>query len=197
MQRQIASVLGIRQNRVTVKTRRVGGSFGGKETRSALVGIPAAIAAHKYALNIIKMFFDEFFFCQTFLHVLYRLRVPIRCVLNRYDDMEATGHRNSYLFKYKVGFGSDGLVHGIRLHFWTNSGWSHDLCSAIIEVTILSIDGAHSIPNWEVKGWACKTNMPPNTAMRGFGVPEGSVLLHTIFEMVAAKLGKDSLDVSG
>jgi len=47
MQRAIARCLGVPQNRITVKTRRAGGSFGGKETRSALLGIPAAIAAQK------------------------------------------------------------------------------------------------------------------------------------------------------
>ena len=46
-QMRIAAALGVPANRVVVKTRRVGGAFGGKEHRCMLLGAPVAIAAQK------------------------------------------------------------------------------------------------------------------------------------------------------
>ena len=47
IQHMTAHVLGVPQNRIVVRTKRMGGGFGGKETRAALVAVPVALAAQK------------------------------------------------------------------------------------------------------------------------------------------------------
>lgn len=46
-QKLAASVLDIPYNRVSVKVKRIGGGFGGKESRGNIVAVPMAIIAHK------------------------------------------------------------------------------------------------------------------------------------------------------
>jgi xanthine dehydrogenase/oxidase len=58
----IAHILGIQSNKVTVRVKRMGGAFGGKETRALFLGAGLAVAARK-------------------------LGVPVRCMLSREEDM--------------------------------------------------------------------------------------------------------------
>ena len=127
--------------------------------------------------------------------VFQRLRVPVRCVMNRYEDMESTGFRNPYLFRFKVGFKENGSILGIKMEIYSNAGNSLDICEMIMDVTRYSADGPFKIPNWNIDGYVCKTNLPSNTAFRGFGNPEASVVIHSIFELVAERLEKDAFEV--
>lgn len=43
----VSNVLSIPANRILVKVKRVGGGFGGKESRCMMVALPTAIAAKK------------------------------------------------------------------------------------------------------------------------------------------------------
>jgi xanthine dehydrogenase/oxidase len=43
-----AEVLGVPANRIVVRTKRMGGGFGGKETRAMVLALPVAVAAKKY-----------------------------------------------------------------------------------------------------------------------------------------------------
>jgi xanthine dehydrogenase molybdopterin-binding subunit B len=109
--------------------------------------------------------------------------------------MQTTGFRNPYLFRYKVGFEEDGRITGIRVEIYSNAGNSFDVCGAVMDITMQSFDGPYKVPNWEVRGFVCKTNLPSNTAYRGFGNPESSVVMHAILEKVAERLGRDSFQV--
>ncbi|CAG5134311.1 unnamed protein product, partial [Candidula unifasciata] len=76
IQMQVAKVLGISASQVNVSVRRIGGGFGGKETRHANVVLPVAVAA-------------------------YKTQRPVRAVLDRCEDMRLTGTRHPALAKYK------------------------------------------------------------------------------------------------
>lgn len=45
----VAKVLGVPNNRVGVRVKRMGGGFGGKESRSTILSTAVAVAAYKYA----------------------------------------------------------------------------------------------------------------------------------------------------
>ena len=60
---------------------------------------------------------------------------------------------------------------------------------------MLHADNAYFIPNMTVAGTACRTNHPSNTAMRGFGGPQGIAAIENVIEDVAAYLGLDPLEV--
>lgn len=76
-QQYVASVLGLPMSKVVCKTKRIGGGFGGKETRSAFLAAVAAIPS-------------------------YLLNRPVKITLDRDIDMMITGQRHSFLGKYKV-----------------------------------------------------------------------------------------------
>eukprot|EP00045_Choanoeca_perplexa_P015367 m.192536 g.192536 ORF g.192536 m.192536 type:complete len:1321 (+) comp16963_c0_seq4:154-4116(+) len=159
----IASALAIEQNRVHAHIKRIGGGFGGKESRASAIAALAALAAHKS-------------------------HRPVRLVLSRQEDMAWSGGRNPFKAKWKVGFNSKGRVEALDLEMWLNAGWTADLSNAVMHKAILHVDSVYKIPNIRVTGSACKTHLAPNTAFRGFGGPQAMLVMEAIMSSVAAHL---------
>lgn len=57
-------------------------------------------------------------------------------------------------------------------------------------------ENAYHIPNSYVLAYSCKTNLPSNTAFRGFGGPQGMFAGEHIIRHVAETLGKDVTEIS-
>lgn len=102
----VAEVLGIHQNKVATKVRRLGGGFGGKESKALIVAVPVAIAAVK-------------------------LNRPVRCMLDRDEDIVMTGGRHPFMMKYKVAFDDKGKILGVDIKIYNNCGYSIDLSPAV------------------------------------------------------------------
>ncbi|XP_018406133.1 PREDICTED: xanthine dehydrogenase [Cyphomyrmex costatus] len=171
VQKLIAHVLNIHINRVNVRVKRIGGGFGGKESRAALLAVPVALAAH-------------------------RLQKPVRCMLDRDEDMIISGTRHPFFFKYKVGCNTDGLIKVAKVHIYNNAGYSHDLSISVLERAMFHFENSYKIPVSEVHGYICKTNLPSNTAFRGFGGPQGMFLAETIIRQIADYLDLDVVKLS-
>uniref|UniRef100_H2YV29 Xanthine dehydrogenase/oxidase n=1 Tax=Ciona savignyi TaxID=51511 RepID=H2YV29_CIOSA len=164
MQDWVAEVLGVDRNKIVVRVKRIGGGFGGKETRFLVFANPALIAANK---------------CGK----------PIRCVLTRQEDMQMTGQRHPFYAKYKVGFTKEGKFEALILDIFNNAGNSEDLSSAVLEKAMLHSDHVYKIPNIHITGYVCKTNISSNTAFRGFGAPQGMLIAEDWVWRVATHLG--------
>ncbi|ODM98964.1 Xanthine dehydrogenase/oxidase [Orchesella cincta] len=175
-----AEVLGVPENRIVVRTKRMGGGFGGKETRGMLVALPVAVAAQKQESNFLEK-------------LISRLKRPIRCMLDRDEDMACTGTRHPFFCKFKVGFKSNGKLTALKLTMYNNAGNSLDLSASVMERAVFSADNAYNIPNVDFTGILCKTNVPSNTAFRGFGGPQGMMFCENVMDQVADKLGMDSV----
>ncbi|EZA48988.1 Xanthine dehydrogenase [Ooceraea biroi] len=171
VQKLIAHVLNIHINRVNVRVKRIGGGFGGKESRAALLAVPVAFAAH-------------------------RLQKPVRCMLDRDEDMMISGTRHPFLFKYKVGFNDDGLIEAVKIYIYNNAGYSHDLSASVLERAMFHCQNSYRIPVIEIYGYVCKTNLPSNTAFRGFGGPQGMFVAETIIRQIADYLKLDVVKLS-
>ncbi|XP_014488369.1 PREDICTED: xanthine dehydrogenase isoform X2 [Dinoponera quadriceps] len=171
IQKLIAHVLNIHINRVNVRVKRLGGGFGGKESRPMLLAIPVAFAA-------------------------YKLQKPVRCMLDRDEDMMISGTRHPFLFRYKVGFNSDGLIKVVTVHIYNNAGYSYDLSLSVLERAMFHFENAYRIPVSEVYGYICKTNLPSNTAFRGFGGPQGMFVAENIIRQIADYLQMDVVKLS-
>src|SRR6185437_3640070 len=169
-QNLIAEVLGVDFNRVTVTCKRMGGAFGGKETQAAQPCIMAALVATK-------------------------LRRPARLFISKDDDMRWTGKRNPFKGFYKVGFDSAGRITAFDLKLFSDGGWSCDLSPSVLERAMMHSDNAYYLPNFRVSGRICRTNLPSNTAFRGFGGPQGVVNIENVMEEIALTLGMDALEV--
>ena len=55
------------------------------------------------------------------------------------------------------------------------------------------MDGGYTIRNFDATGYAIKTNIPSNTAFRGFGGPEGAIVIETVMDHIAHHIKADPL----
>ncbi|PHH89212.1 hypothetical protein CDD83_6484 [Cordyceps sp. RAO-2017] len=154
----------VEANKVVVRVKRLGGGFGGKETRSVLLSSAAALAARKTGR-------------------------PIRCMLTREEDMITMGQRHPFMARYKVGVNKDGRIQALDLDIFNNAGWTFDLSASVVERAMTHSDGCYDIPHVHVRGRICKTNTVSNTAFRGFGGPQGMFIAETYMEETADRLG--------
>jgi xanthine dehydrogenase large subunit len=169
-QQVVAEILGVQFNHVVVICKRMGGAFGGKETQAAAPAAMAALAAVKTGRRC-------------------------RIALSKDDDMRCTGKRHPFQSQWSVGFDSSGRITALSLDLYANAGCACDVSPAILERAMLHADNAYYIPNYRVTGRLCRTNLPSNTAFRGFGGPQGIVNIENIIEEIALHLGKEALEV--
>ncbi len=166
----VADVLGIARNEVTVEVRRMGGGFGGKETQGNHVAAWSALLATK-------------------------TKRPVKIRLFRDDDQIMTGKRHPFKMSYDVGFNAEGKILALDIELHANAGCATDLSMAILERAMMHVDNAYWIPNIRVIGKAWKTNLPSNTAFRGFGGPQGMAVIEQICDRIARYLRKDAADI--
>nr|XP_051704003.1 aldehyde oxidase 2 isoform X1 [Oryctolagus cuniculus] len=164
VQKTVSSTLNIPLNRITCHVKRVGGGFGGKVVRPAAFGAIAAVGAVKTGR-------------------------PVRLVLDREDDMLITGGRHPLFGKYKVGFMNNGRIKALDVECYVNGGCTLDDSELVTEFLILKLENAYKIRNLRFRGRACMTNLPSNTAFRGFGFPQGTLVTEACITAVAAKCG--------
>ena len=164
VQNQIAHTLGLKRHKIIVKCKRIGGGFGGKERmHNALI---AALAARK-------------------------VRKPVRLIFSRQEDMVVTGHKHETKVDYDVDFDKEGRILRNDFKALVNAGASTDLSVLWTQFFLIRMAGGYTLKNFHGEGSACKTNTPSNTAFRGFGAPEGTIIIENVMEHVAQVLGKD------
>ena len=170
VQHWVAHALGLSGNAVRVECRRMGGGFGGKETQAGHVAVWAAVAAHK-------------------------LGRPVKLRLDRDDDFLVTGKRHPFEFRYQVGFDDQGLLCGLELTMAVDCGFCADLSGPVADRAIFHADNAYFLQDVAIASYRCKTNTQSHTAFRGFGGPQGMLIIEAIMGDIARSLGVDALDV--
>ncbi len=165
-----ARLLGCDFNRVTTIVRRLGGGFGGKESNASWVAGAAALAANHTGRPV-------------------KLRLP------REIDMIATGKRHPFLYRYTVGFDGEGRVLALDAMLAADAGWSLDLTPGVVARALTHTDNAYWIPHFRAVGYSCKTHKQSNTAFRGFGGPQGVVIMEDALDRIALQLGRDPNEV--
>ena len=139
-------------NKVVCRVKRMGGGFGGKESRNIPISLVVAIAAAK-------------------------VNKPVRLMLDRDDDMVVTGTRHPFLGRYKVGFTETGKLTALEMDLYSNAGCTMDLSFSVMGRAMFHATNSYKIDGpLRVKGHVCKTNLPSNTAFRGFGGPQGMIM---------------------
>ena len=168
VQQIIAHALGVPANRVTVQCRRMGGGFGGKETQPALIAAAAAVMARATGR-------------------------PVKLRLDRDPAMEMTGKRHDFVADYTVGFDDSGRILGLSLMLASRCGYSADLSGPVNDRAVLHVDNAYYLENVEIVCHRCKTHTVSNTAFRGFGGPQGMLMIEQILDQMATHLRMDPL----
>jgi xanthine dehydrogenase molybdopterin binding subunit/xanthine dehydrogenase small subunit len=164
VQHIVAHLLDLPMHSVVVECPRMGGGFGGKETQAAMLAALAALAATRTGRKV-------------------------RVRFNRDQDMMITGKRHPFLGKFRVGFDREGLLHAAKIDLFSNGGWSLDLSRAITDRALFHLDNAYYIPNVDFSGRVVKTNLASNTAFRGFGGPQGMLVIEEIIDRISRETG--------
>jgi xanthine dehydrogenase large subunit len=170
VQNIVAHALGSHAHQVTVQCRRMGGGFGGKESQPALLAAAAAVLARKTAR-------------------------PVKLRLDRDADMLITGKRHDFLADFDVGFESDGRIVALTVMLASRCGYSADLSGPVNDRAICHVDNAYFLEHVEIVSHRCKTHTVSNTAFRGFGGPQGMMVIERVLDDIARTLGRDPLDV--
>ncbi|ESZ95547.1 xanthine dehydrogenase [Sclerotinia borealis F-4128] len=159
----VAQVTGVPSSRVNARVKRMGGAFGGKESRSVQLACLLAVAAKK-------------------------TKRPVRCMLNRDEDMMTTGQRHPIQARWKVGVKSDGRLIALEADVYDNAGFSQDMSAAVMGRCLTHFDNCYEIPNVLLRGHVCKTNTHSNTAFRGFGGPQAMFFTETYMTAISEGL---------
>ncbi|MDJ0705506.1 MAG: molybdopterin-dependent oxidoreductase [Leptolyngbyaceae cyanobacterium MO_188.B28] len=164
-QRTIAQMLGLPNHAIEVDVKRLGGGFGGKEEQATLWACLAALAA-------------------------WRTHQPVELVLSRQEDLWMTGKRHPYISDFKIGVTQEGKILVYEVKHYQNAGAYADLSTAVLERSLFHSANAYFIPNVRISGASCRTNLPPNTALRGFGGPQAMFVMESAIAQVAEALGR-------
>ncbi len=148
----------------------MGGGFGGKETQAGHLAVWAALAANKF-------------------------KRPVKLRLDRDDDFLVTGKRHPFAYDYSVGYDDSGRITALQLTMLANCGFSADLSGPVADRAIFHTDNAYFLGDVEIASYRCKTNTQSHTAFRGFGGPQGVIVIEAILGDIARRLGLDPLDV--
>ncbi len=118
-----------------------------------------------------------------------KLRLP------RSVDMTSTGKRHPFYNRYQLGVTKQGLIESAKMEVNGLCGYSPDLSDAIVDRAMFHADNAYSLNQAEVVGHRLKTDMVSHTAFRGFGGPQGIMLIEQAMQDIAVAKGLDALDV--
>ena len=170
VQSLVARILDLPSNMVAVEVRRLGGGFGGKETLAthfaAIAAIAASVTGH-----------------------------PCKVRLDRDADMKMTGKRHEFFSDFSVGFDASGRINGLEVDFHPRCGNSLDQTTEVLARAAFHIDNCYYISDLRTTCHYWKTHTVSAVAFRGFGTPQGFLVIESILDRIARWLGLDPLAV--
>jgi len=159
---QVASVLGLDTDRVTVELVSNGGAFGGKEDMSNQA--------------------------QTSL-AAWLLGRPVRCTLSREESLLMHPKRHPIRMAYRAGCDADGRVTGLWVRMIGDSGPYASVGMKVLERAAGHASGPYVVPNINVESTAVRTNNPVCGAFRGFGANQAQFAMEGVMDRLAAAVG--------
>ncbi len=166
--RQIASFLGVPEDRVRVTQVATGGAFGAKED-----------------LNV-----------QSHAALLATLTGrPVRVTLTRKESLRFHSKRHAMWLEYTVGCDDEGRLLAVQARIVGDTGAYASVGDKVIERAVGHACGAYEVENVDVEGRAVYTNNPPCGAMRGFGVNQSNFAIEGVLDMLAERVGIDGWEI--
>ena len=170
VQRAVCRVTGLAMHHVEVDVQRLGGGFGGKEDQANAWAAVCAVGAQL-------------------------TKRPVKYALHRMEDMRMTGKRHPYSADYKIGLDKDLKIFAYEVTLYQNAGASADLSPPVLERTLFHCTNSYFVPHVTATAYSCRTNLPPNTAFRGFGGPQGMFVIESAIAHAAEKLGVSAAEI--
>jgi xanthine dehydrogenase large subunit len=119
----------------------------------------------------------------------------VKLRLDRDADMIVTGKRHDFLADYDVGFDAQGRILALTIMLASRCGYSADLSGPVNDRAAYHLDNAYFLEHVEITSHRCKTHTVSNTAFRGFGGPQGMMVIEHIIDEIARSLRREALDV--
>jgi xanthine dehydrogenase molybdenum-binding subunit len=160
----IANLLGLSNEHVTVELVTNGGAFGGKEDMSNQAH--ASLAA-------------------------WLLQVPVKCTLSREESFLMHAKRHPIDMSYKIGCDSDGKILALHVRAIGDSGAYASVGMKVLERMAGHASGPYLVPNIDVEAIAVRTNNPVCGAFRGFGANQAQFAMEGVLDRLAEKVGID------
>jgi xanthine dehydrogenase large subunit len=170
VQRCVSRVTALPMNLIEVDVTRLGGGFGGKEDQANAWAAVCAVGAQL-------------------------TKRPVKYALHRMEDMRMTGKRHPYSADFRIGLNKDLKIIAYEVTFYQNAGASADLSPPVLERTLFHCTNSYFIPNVSATAYSCRTNLPPNTAFRGFGGPQGMFVIESAIAHAAERLGVSASEI--
>jgi xanthine dehydrogenase molybdenum-binding subunit len=159
---QIATVLGVETDRVTVELVSNGGAFGGKEDMSNQA--QTALAA-------------------------WLLGEPVRCTLSREESFLMHPKRHPIRMAYRAGCDADGRLTALWVRMIGDSGPYASVGMKVLERAAGHASGPYALPAIDVEATAVRTNNPVCGAFRGFGANQAQFAMEGVMDRLAEKVG--------
>ncbi|HEU4356284.1 MAG TPA: selenium-dependent xanthine dehydrogenase [Actinomycetota bacterium] len=166
--RQIASFLGVEEDRVRVTQVANGGAFGAKEDLN--VQCHAALGA-------------------------VRTGRPVLLTLSRAESMRFHPKRHPLTMTYTVGCDAEGRLLGVRARIVGDTGAYASVGDKVLERACGHACGPYRFPAVDVEARAVYTNNPPCGAMRGFGVNQVAFAIEGMLDRLAERVGIDGWEI--
>ena len=166
--RQIASFLGLSEERVQVTQVATGGAFGAKEDLN--VQGHAALLALKAAR-------------------------PVLLTLSRRESLWFHSKRHPMWLTYTVGCDEEGRLVALRARIVGDTGAYASVGDKVLERAAGHACSAYAVPNVDVEATAVYTNNPPCGAMRGFGVNQANFAVEGVLDTLAELVGIDGWEI--
>jgi xanthine dehydrogenase molybdenum-binding subunit len=159
---QIASVLGVDAERVTVELVTNGGAFGGKEDMANQA--QTALAA-------------------------WLLQRPVKCTLSREESLRIHPKRHPIRMEYRAGCDDDGRLTALHVRMVGDSGAYASVGAKVLERAAGHASGPYTVPAIDVEAYAVRTNNPVCGAFRGFGANQAQFAMEGVLDRLAALVG--------
>jgi CO/xanthine dehydrogenase Mo-binding subunit len=153
---------------VTVKQTAIGGAFGGKNYDATHIACLAALGA-------------------------YLTKKPVKLILSREEDIETTSKRHPAKLITKTGATRDGLLTAYKVEYIINTGAFATLGPGVLARGAKQAAGPYNVPHIDINAYSINTNLVPNGALRGFGVPQVLFACEEQIDRLAAELGMDPI----
>jgi xanthine dehydrogenase molybdenum-binding subunit len=159
---QIASLLGLGTDEVTVELVSNGGAFGGKEDMSNQGH--TALAAHL-------------------------LQRPVKCTLSREESLLMHPKRHPIHIEAEGACDADGRLTALRFRMVGDSGPYASVGMKVLERAAGHASGPYHVPAIDVEALAVRTNNPVCGAFRGFGANQAQFAMEGLLDRLAEAVG--------
>jgi CO/xanthine dehydrogenase Mo-binding subunit len=162
-------LMGMPEERISIKQATVGGAFGGKEDYPSVLSGYCMILARKAGR-------------------------PVKITYDRDEDIEVTTKRHPAIIRHRTGVKRDGTITAMDIDVEMDAGAYKTISPVVLSRGIIHCAGPYRCENVDARAYAYATNIAPPGAFRGFGAPQVFFALEVHMDKVAEAIGISPLD---